>query len=249
MKKYYFLAVIFFALAVSLGALDTIVLLNGTTIDAKVEGISPTLILYRRPDNLDGQMYVINKKEVRIIMYENGATEEITPEYHSALDPNKSYFSLSFEPSGFLIGGPSATAEFTKGSRIISFHASFPSLAKNSAATGFGVGLGAGINYFWSGRIGGFYLGGLFEWSRYPLSYTVYNPYAKYNPNTDSYSGMNVIEETKANKYIIALNTGYKFITKSGIFFRTGIAGGVALSSVLPKQFYYKPDIATGYIF
>jgi len=80
MKKIYFLAVLFFALAVSANALDTIVLLNGTSIDAKVEEISPTEIKYRRADNLNGPLIIINKSDVRVITYENGATEEITPE-------------------------------------------------------------------------------------------------------------------------------------------------------------------------
>jgi len=166
-----------------------------------------------------------------------------------ALDPNKLYFSFSVEPSGFISGGPSATLEFTKGAFNTSIHASFPTLALNSTAEGFGFGAGAGLNYYWGGPIGGFFLGGVFEWNMYPSLGTVINPYAAYNPVTDSYSSASEIGKTKAHNFIFALNGGYKFVLKNGIYFRTGIAAGLTMSQNLSMGFYYKPDIATGYIF
>jgi len=256
MKKCYFLAALFFTLAVFAGAQDMIVLVNGNMIEAKVEEISTTEIKYRRFDNLRGPLIIINKSEVFSIRYENGAVEVInSPGQQSAkptapaLDPNKLYFSFSFEPSGLIAGGPSATGEFTKGSRITSFHVSFPTLALNSTAKGFGFGAGAGLDYYWGRRIGGFFLGGLFEWNMYPYLITVWSPYGTYNAATDSYSGKSVSEEAKAHNFILALDGGYKFITSSGAYFRAGVAAGVQLSMYSPLGFYYKPVVAAGYIF
>ena len=170
------------------------------------------------------------------------------------LDPDKLYFSLSLEPSGFIAGGPSATGEFSKGAFNSSIHIAFPTLAfAKRVSTGFGFGLGGSLNYFWNGKIGGFYLGAMLEWNMHPYSYirNYSHPYDTYDPNTDTYIGNNISEEikTSAHNFIIAANAGYKFITKSGIYFRTGISAGVLLSTRLPVGFYYKPDIATGYIF
>lgn len=257
MKKFYFLAALFFAFAVAAGAQDMIVLLNGSMIDVKVEEITPTEIKYRRSDNLNGPLIVISKNEVLSIKYENGTVEVINSSGQPAvkstapiLKPDQLYTSISFEPSGFISGGPSATLEFTKGSVITSVHASFPTLALNSTVKGFGFGAGAGLNYFWGGPIGGFFMGALFEWNMWPSSRIVYNTYAQYDPYTDTYLSDNTTESAKAHNFIFALNGGYKFILKNGIYFRTGIAAGVSMSrSNSTMGFYYKPDIATGYIF
>jgi hypothetical protein len=173
----------------------------------------------------------------------------------TALDPSKFYFSISLEPSGFLAGGPSATAEFSKGAFNSLVHVSFPTLALlNNNSKGFGFGLGASFNYFWNGRIGGFYLGGLLEWTMFPVLKTFYHPYYTYNPATDNYSGQYVTEKIRLNNFIFALNAGYKFITKAGVYFRTGVSAGMALSNDFSTNdksfgFYYRPDIAIGYIF
>jgi len=273
MKKFYFLAALFLALAVSVGAQtsddtaqatasqqsgahDTIVLLNGNIIDAKVEEITPTQIKYRRSDNLSGPLIIISKSEVLSIKYENGNVEVINssaPNKQTSntprLNPKKLYTGISFEPSGFISGGPSATLEFSKGSVNSSVHVSIPSLALNSTSSGFGFGAGASLNYYWNGPIGGFFFGGLFEWNTYPFIYSVYNPYQTYNAATDSYSGKYISKETRSHNFILALNGGYKFILKNGIYFRTGVSAGMAFSNTLSTGFYYKPDIATGYIF
>jgi len=112
-------------------------------------------------------------------------------------------------------------------------------------------GIGVGLNYFWSGKIGGFFLGGLFEMTSFPNSYSYVsnNPYETYDPYTDSFSGKSVKKTIDINNYILALNGGYKFITNSGIYFRTGVALGFSLSMLTSPAFYYKPDIAVGYIF
>jgi hypothetical protein len=269
MNKFYLPTILFFTLAVSVSAQDIIVLTDGNMIEAKVEEISPTEIKYRRFDNLNGPLNIINKSDVYSIKYENGTVEVINAAPSSApqspsipppktvspvLDPNKFYFSLSLEPFGLLVGGPSATAEFSKGAFNSLFHVSFPTLdLLKEVSDGFGFGLGVGINYFWNSKIGGFYLGGMFEWNTHTYSYlgTYYHPYYTYDPVNDTYIGQSITEEkeTYAHNFIFAANIGYKFVTKSGIYFRTGIAAGVSLSNYLPVGFYYKPDIATGYIF
>ena len=256
MKRFYILAALFFALTVYANAQDMIVLLNGNMIEAKVEEITPIEIKYRRFDNLSGPLIVINKNEVFSIKYENGTVEVINSAGQQAakpaapiLDPGKLYTSFSLEPSGFIAGGPSASLEFSKGAFMSSVHASFPSLALNSTASGFGFGAGGSLNYYWGGPIGGFFLGGTFEWNMFPYSYTVYNPYKTYDYITDSFTGEYITEKTNSHSFIIALNAGYKFVLKNGIYFRTGVAAGMSLSKFFSSGFYYKPDLATGYIF
>jgi len=222
---------------------DMIVLINGTILDAEVEEISPTQIKYRRVDNLTGPVFVVNSYEVYSVKYKNGNMDIINATGRSPnspiLDPKKLYTGFSFEPSGFISGGPSATLEFSKGAVNTSIHASFPTLALNSTASGFGFGAGAGINYYWSGPIGGFFVGGVLEWNMFPFDQTVF----------DSNLGRNVSESNTAHNGILALQAGYKFILKNGIYFRTGIAAGMSFSTSFSSAFYYKPDLATGYIF
>jgi hypothetical protein len=233
-----------------------IVLINGNIIEAKVLEILSTEIRYRRFDNLNGPLHIIPKREVYSIRYENGVVEVINSPVNeestraiSNYDPKKLYFSFSLEPSGFLAGGPSATGEFLKGRTISTVYLSFPSLALKSTAEGFGFGVGGSVNYLWkNNQLGGFYLGGLFEWNMFPYLATLTNPYAVYNPATDSYSSGDVTEKINAHNFVIALNAGYRFVTKSGIYFRTGASIGMTLSTIIPTKFYYKPDIATGYI-
>jgi hypothetical protein len=263
MKKIYFFAILFFTLTVYVSAQDIIVLTNGNTIAAKVEEISPTEIKYRRFDNLKGPLIIIYRSEVSSIKFENGTVEVINPPANirdnvqetlskstaPTIDPNKLFFSLSFEPSGFLAGGPSTTGEFLKGATISSFYFSFPSLSATSKASGFGFGMGGSINHLWkNNKLGGFYLGGLFEWNTFPYLGTYTNPYAVYNPYTDTFSSQTVTEESIAHNFVIALNSGYRFVTKSGAYFRTGVTMGMTLSTIIPTGFYFKPDISTGYI-
>ena len=258
MKKLYLLTALFLAFAVSVSALDTIVFLNGTMIDVKLEEITPTEIKYRRADNLNGPLITINKSDVFSIKYDNGTTEVINPAAPAQsrapagprLDPKKLYTGVSFEPSGFISGGPSATLEFSKGAVNSSVHVSFPSLALNSTIKGFGFGVGGSLNYYWGGPIGGFFFGGLLEWNMHPYSQPYTNHYGTYDPIRDDFIPTKETENIKAHNVILGLNAGYKFILGNGIYFRTGISAGVKFSSVLDDLgFYYKPDIATGILF
>ncbi|MDR0289737.1 MAG: hypothetical protein LBI06_02250 [Treponema sp.] len=165
------------------------------------------------------------------------------------LDPDTFYFGFSVEPAGFLAGGPSATAEFSKGAFNSTVFVNFPTLALRSQAEGFGVGLGVSANHVWQSRIGGFYLGAMLGWNAFPYLATVTHPYYSYNVASDSYTSQDILEETTAHNFILALNAGYRFVTASRIYFRTGISLGVSFSTHLPLGFYYKPDLAAGYVF
>jgi hypothetical protein len=226
---------------------DLIVMLNGTMIDAEIQEISPKQIKYTRPET--SGVYVVNKNEVSSIKHKSGVVEVINEQNSAKMDPNKLYTGFSFEPSGFISGGPSATLEFTKGAFMSSVHASFPTLALNSNASGFGFGAGGALNYYWAGPIGGFFVGGVLEWNMFPYPVTVYNPYARYDAYSDSFTGDNVKQTPNAHSVILALQGGYKFVLKNGIYFRTGVAAGMTFSSLVPSAFYYKPDLATGYMF
>jgi len=256
MKRISILAVLFFVLAVSAYAHDVIVLRDGNIIEAVVESLTDTEIKYRPTDVSDGSLFSINKNLVKSIVYEKYGVYVIdtTPDQSAnatgpILNPDQLYVSISAEPSGFIAGGPSVSVELTKGHLMASVNANFPTLALNSTTKGFGFGLGTSLNYFWGGRIGGFYLGMYFAWSMYPYMGSFYNPYATYNYLSDSYSGAYETEKATAHNFIIAMNAGYKFILQNGAYFRTGITAGVSISQQTSTGFYYKPDISAGYIF
>lgn len=56
-------------------AQDKIYLDDGTIIEAKVREINPRNIIYRRWDNQDGADYILNRREVNRIVYQNGVEE------------------------------------------------------------------------------------------------------------------------------------------------------------------------------
>ena len=56
-------------------AQDEIQLRNGDVIEAKVRELTPGTIKYQKVDN--GPLYTVNRRDVRRIVYESGATEEM----------------------------------------------------------------------------------------------------------------------------------------------------------------------------
>lgn len=56
-------------------AQDAIVLINGKTIWSKVALIDQTTIKYKRYENLDGPDYLVEKKEVSYVKFQNGVIE------------------------------------------------------------------------------------------------------------------------------------------------------------------------------
>lgn len=76
MKKFLLLSFLACILAsVSANAQDVIVKTDNSTILSKVEEISAESIKYRKWDNLDGPVYVLNISEVISINYSNGTME------------------------------------------------------------------------------------------------------------------------------------------------------------------------------
>jgi len=213
-------------------AQDMIVQKDGNMIEAKVVEISPTEIRYKRFDHLDGPTIVIPTANVLSIKYENGNYEIINagtmPQQantqakrpnNTAMDPNKFIFGINANVGGALgniWGGPTGTGiniELGKGNFNSEINLMFPS---------GGFGLLATFNGFVPSRIGGFYVGGglgfsTFEYYDYEFIYIT--------------------------SFIVGLNIGYKFVTPSGVYFRTGAFGGLAIGWGV----YIKPDLAIGW--
>lgn len=216
----------------SVNAQDIIILKNGNEIQAKVLEISSTEIKYKRFDNLDGPMLILSAVSVSAIKYENGAWEDInaaTKEAEAAnkeaakqsypMNPDKFIFGIYANPIGFLILGPMAGFEFTKGRFNAEVNFRFPSLGllmpvfedteyENKITKGIGVGLG--LRYFLPAHFGGYYFGGFVEYGSYIAVYG---------------GGFGV-----AKPLIIAASGGWKFVTKSNIYFRVGGYFGVSFN-------------------
>ncbi len=60
---------------------DVIYFRNNKVVSAKVVEISSTDIKYKRCDNLDGPLIVVDKNSVKSILYKNGDTETFTENY------------------------------------------------------------------------------------------------------------------------------------------------------------------------
>jgi hypothetical protein len=89
------------------------------------------------------------------------------------------------------------------------------------------------FNGFWHSRIGGAYLGGGIGFSFFRIDY--------YDAWYEPYTGFSLP---------VGLNAGYKFVTRSGLFFRTGAFIGFDFGylwgdSWLPV--FIKPDLAIGW--
>lgn len=76
MKKIFLILFLLSTIICVLRAQDHIVLKNASEISAKVLEISDSKINYKRWDNLDGPTYSIPTKQVSIIKYANGTSEE-----------------------------------------------------------------------------------------------------------------------------------------------------------------------------
>ena len=145
----------------------------------------------------------------------------------SYIDNNKLTFGLSINPAGFIPnagGGPSITMDFTKGkfNSTIDIRSGFGFVRSFYGYELFGIG--SIFNYYHPSKIGGFYIGGLIE-------YTL---------------GKNISDEI-LHRFGLAGNIGYKFITKSGMYFRTGFKGGYSFGE--GNGLIVRPDLSFGYIF
>ena len=254
MKSFLIFTAVFLFLGIcSAAAQDLIVLRDGNMIEAKVVEISPTEIRYKRSDHLDGPTIVISADKVLSIRYQNGKVENINAntgqkntqakpvDTTPPIDPDKFIFAMNVNPAGFfnIVPAPSFCFEFGKGHFNSEVHLIFPILG------GFG-GL-ATFNYFWPNRVGGFYLGGGIGFIVATLYYveSVSEPYDTYDGRTE-YRREDRERLVTGPIFTGGLNIGWKFVTRSGIYFRTGTYLGLGLGFF---PVYLKPDLAIGYCF
>jgi len=248
---------------------DLIILRDGNVIEAKVMDKQASGIMYKRFDNPDGQLLSIPLDNVLSIRYEDGTVEIIYIEPKKiavrheiyALDPDKLAFGLSIDPVGLIFNGGALILEFTKGKFNSQINLLTPAIGLASFR-GSGVpdwewptynwvGIGLCFSYFHPSRLGGFYIGGLIEYSYGESFYNDrYDYYDKYNNVTNtSYDRTQYF----LNNLAIAINTGYKFITRSGIYFHTGAAVGVSFDGMGGDKFgvslVLRPDLTIGYYF
>ncbi|MCQ2341999.1 MAG: hypothetical protein MJZ75_00700 [Paludibacteraceae bacterium] len=69
-----------------LSAADIIILKNSTKIDAKILEVSSSEIKYKKINNLDGPMFVVNTNEINSIVFENGDVQT----YSTVSQPSQS---------------------------------------------------------------------------------------------------------------------------------------------------------------
>ena len=236
----------------SITAQDLIVLRDGNIIEAKVLEISQTEIRYKRFDHLEGPTIVVPAANVLSIRYENGTSEIInavpvpetqqpntrtTMSENTAIDQDRFIFGINANAGGALgyaWGGSTGTGiniELGKGKFNSEINLMFP-------IGGFGILIT--FNGYWHSRIGGFYLGGGIGYIWQADSHDS----REWCSGCNDYHGG--IYDSHLN--VIGLNIGYKFITSSGVYFRTGvfIAGGFDWAS-WDGAFFIKPDLAIGW--
>ena len=172
-----------------------------------------------------------------------------------AMDTEKWTIGVALDPIWFFLWwGPTASVEFTKGKFNAQIYALFSPLVllsfyfewpENSYGDFLwdqnrsGGGIGLAFNYFHHTRIGGFYVGGMFECLFAEMYYAN-------SSNRQAFPFYNYLG--------LALNIGYKFITRSGIYFRTGvhIGGGIIVPNMRKEDMFYytiRPDLSLGYNF
>jgi hypothetical protein len=221
----------------SVAAQDLIILRDGNVIEAKVTEIAPSEIRYKRYDHLDGPTIVIPAASVLSIRYENGMVEAINtapvkgavntaPAARRESAQTESFGTTAMDPDKFIFGINANPGGFVGWV----FQNSGPSLNIELGKGHFnseinlvfpylGFGFLATFNGFWPSRIGGFYLGGGIGFG-YSAFYGLSLP--------------------------VGLNIGYKFVTRSGLYFRTGtFVGYDILWTWMPV--YLKPDLAIGW--
>ena len=239
MKPWHIFAVVLLLAGIgSVAAQDMIILCNGNMIEAKVVEISPSEIRYKRLSQLDGPTIVVPAVDVLTIRYENGTYEIINANAMSAqegtsagspgttaIDPNKFIFGINANPGGavgYALGGSGAgiNIELGKGK----FNSEI-----NLMITRGGFGLLTTFNGFWHSRIGGAYFGG-------GIGYAFFE-----NESSENYI---------AHSFTAGLNAGYKFVARSGLYFRIGTFIGFDFGFLWDADripVYIKPDLAMGW--
>jgi hypothetical protein len=258
MKSFYIFTFAFLLAGIcSVSAQDMIILKDGNMIEAKVTEISPTEIRYKRFDHLDGPTIVIPSANVLSIRYENGTYEIINagtmPQQPTAMDPNRFRFGINANAGGalgYIWNAPSGAGiniELGKGKFNSEINLMIPSGGFAALFT---------FNGFWPGKIGGFYLGG-------GTGFSIYQAYGRvsqgwennendgyyYDDDGNRHDDDYIYENFTAFSLPVGLNIGYKFVTKSGLYFRTGVFAGFDFGFIWDGIFpvYIKPDLAIGW--
>ncbi|MCL2411313.1 MAG: hypothetical protein FWC97_06685 [Treponema sp.] len=254
--------IVFLLIGISaVAAQDLIILRDGNVIEARVTEISTTEIRYRRFDFLDGPIFVAPVANVLSIRFEGGTVQvfnQAAPAHvatapaaqqrtraeqqfdwdnrSTAIDPDIFIFSISANAGGVLGGdfggGGGLRIELGRGN----FNADVllgGNIGVGSGFVGF-VGL-ATFNYFWHSRLGGFYLGGGLGT----------NPVWEelWSDMRDDWVWTGDIRQT----FTIGLNTGYKFVTRVGFYFRVGAFLGAGF--ILGEQPEFATEIGPGSTF
>jgi hypothetical protein len=232
MKKTYLTAFLLISLMFgTLSGQDTIILKNGNEIRSKVLEINNNEVRYKRFDNLDGPTISLMKSEIFMIKYLNGTKDVINIDNSSSrgngqdsvrkyIDKKPDRVGLYLNPLGFIQFGPMIGTEITRNSKlIIDGHIRFSSLgaliyvinANDEDGEPYkvtGLGVGGGVKTFMPSRIGGLYIGGMFE----------------YGWQTNYYAQNKSWIWQSDDKYIVATSSiGYKFRFNSGLFINTGV--------------------------
>jgi hypothetical protein len=246
MKKNYLIAVLLMSLTFgSLFGQDIIVLKNGNEIKSKVLEINDKEVKYKKFDNLEGPTISMLKAEIFMIKYQNGTKDVLNNDNSSAVgnenssakkyvDAKPNRVGLYLNPLGFVQFGPMLGTEITRNSSlIIDAHIRFSSLGVLSYVVSAnvddgapykisGLAIGGGVKSFMPSRIGGFYIGGVFE----------YGWATNYYAQDKSW-----IWQSDSKNIVAMASIGYKFRFKSGFYINTGaFLGG---SYTFSDKWYY----------
>jgi hypothetical protein len=280
MKRKLFLVVTLLLMAgiFSISAQDLIIFRDGSMMEAQVTEISPTEIRYRRIDHLDGPVVAIPVSNVLSIRYQNGRVEifdtvpsagqarppeaaarstQPSRSENTAIDPNKFIFGVNTNPAGFVnyiwngSSGPSVGFEFGRGNFNSEINLMFP-------FSGFGALVT--FNRFWHSQLGGAYFGGGVGFAFYDTwgeteVWVEDRRWISWGGNSgywhDDSRWVYNWERYTAVSLPVGLNAGYKIVTRSGVYFRTGGFVGFDIGSFFNEVFtlpvYIKPDLAIGW--
>ncbi|MCL2064013.1 MAG: hypothetical protein FWG98_06535 [Candidatus Cloacimonetes bacterium] len=193
---------------------DTIVLNNKTIIHANITEISSREIRYRPANQPEGLVRVLSTSQISEIIYSDGTRENYA---------KKTSFGISADPSGFALYGPDVSIEINKGRANTQLQVRFPSVGAQNDDYLSGLGIGLSVLYVHYGRSGGFYFGGIGEYSYHKSGEITYHNGA------------------------FAASTGYKFVHDSGANFRLGFDIGGQFGDT--ENFVIRPVTAIGWKF
>ena len=202
---------------------DRLVLYDGSIISAIVVEMSSREIRYRLANNPGGPIRLISTSEVMQIIHRNGYSEDLK-RYRTPIDPEKTSLMISLDPSGFVFYGPGLSFAYISGNFYNQYNLRFPSEGKMNEKME-GIALGSSFNYFLHNKIGGFYLGGMFE-----------------------YASLHPFDKNRYDQGMVALNVGFDFFMQAGLFFKTECNLGVLFDDY-STDFTWRPNVSIGYRF